>query len=75
MWPHINNRFNYPVKAAMVTLTDEDALDMEDPITRYCSSSLLLKLSDIGIPRVVDTWNEHTIAGTWLILLTSPNIL
>ena len=44
-------------------MVDEDELDMEDPLVKFCTSTFVLQLSDIGIPRVVKAWNAHEITG------------
>ncbi|XP_028515792.1 uncharacterized protein LOC114575330 [Exaiptasia diaphana] len=45
----------------MIELQEAEAINLESNIDRYCTSTLLLSLCRLGMERVVDAWNNHSI--------------
>ncbi|KAI2645015.1 Elongation factor P-like protein [Labeo rohita] len=54
MWPGINNWVNYPLKEALVQLQDQEAIGLEDSLTRFCTSSLTGQVCQIGMNRFME---------------------
>ena len=54
-------RVTYPIKRIIKSMDDCRAINMDCPITKYCVSSVLCRLCEVGMCRMVRAWNNHPI--------------
>ena len=65
-WVEVNSRVNYPLKTALVWMQQNNIIDLDDPVTKFCVSLMTGILSQIGIQLHVRSWNNHRIPGKYL---------
>ncbi|XP_065826874.1 uncharacterized protein [Oscarella lobularis] len=63
IWGEVNQRVNYPIKAVLNILVEQDALDLTDEKSKFSVSSVAMETSKVGMARFVDSWNMHPIPG------------
>lgn len=63
IWVEMNGRVNYPIKHALVHFDNSQIFDMEHEVHRYCVSQVACKVAGFGLQQVINSWNEHPIAG------------
>jgi hypothetical protein len=63
LWVEVNTRVNYPLKAALHELNDQDVIDMGNETTKFCVSHVTQNVATVGMNNVVSAWNAHTIPG------------
>ena len=57
IWPEVNSRVSYPLKATLYYL-DED-----DPVMKYSFSWLMFYVSSDAMQHLLDSWNYHRVPG------------
>lgn len=62
-WCFINQRVNYPMKAALRTLEEDGAFHLNDPVHKFCVSWVAVQVASHGVMAFISAWNSHRIAG------------
>jgi len=62
-WPEVNMRVNYPIKKILVELDNNQRIDMECDIQKFCVSAVACRVAQLGLNRVIEAWNLHPISG------------
>ena len=63
IWVEVNARVNYPFKNALLRMEENNLLDMEFDYVKHCVSAVTLIVARVGMQKVVQSWNNHTIPG------------
>lgn len=61
IWPEINSGINYPVKALLVQMENEEVIDMRNETHKFCVSWVTIHVIESAIAAFVRAWNSHTI--------------
>ena len=63
IWPEVNARINYPVKAVLVLMEDEEVISMNNEMHKFCVSWVTIKVIATAITTFVGAWNSHRVPG------------
>ena len=63
LWPEVNSRINYPIKAVLVRMETEELIDMRDSLHKFSVSWITIRLAASPVAAFVNAWNSHTIPG------------
>lgn len=70
VWIEVNQRVTYSIKRIIVEMDDQRVINMESYVERSCTSYILRRICMVGLRRMVDAWNSHTIPKKGI-----PNVL
>lgn len=62
-WPEVNQRVVYPIKDVLVRMENALMINLFDPVVQFCVSFVTMNVAEIGLKRVVASWNSHSIEG------------
>ena len=58
----VNNRVNYWIKRILIEMDNNQIIDMEDEVMKYCISAFSCMVSSYGRRQLVSFWNMHPVA-------------
>ena len=61
IWVELNHRVTYPVKQVIVSMDDQGTIDMSCTVTKFAVSTVLCRVCEVGMNRMVAAWNSHPI--------------
>ena len=62
-WGQVNQRVNYPLKAALRFLEENERITLSNPVAKFSISWVAMQVAYAGAETLVSGWNEHRIAG------------
>ncbi|KAK3734430.1 hypothetical protein QZH41_019756, partial [Actinostola sp. cb2023] len=60
-WPEVNQRVLYPIKETLVRMENSLLKNRLDPVEQFCISFITMNVVDVGLQRVLASWNSHSI--------------
>ena len=63
IWPEVNSRINYPIKAVLASMEEANIIDMRNNTHRFAVSWVGIQVAAPPIRAFVDAWNAHSIPG------------
>ena len=63
IWPEVNARINYPVKAVLVCMEDEEVISMRNEVHKFCVLWVTIQVVAPAIPAFIHSWNSHKLPG------------
>ena len=57
--PKLNSRVNYPVKRALISITEENDYIVSDPVLEYCFSWITNYICQVAIQHLIKSWKHH----------------
>ena len=61
IWVELNHQVTYPVKRVIVSMNNQGTIDMSCSITKFAVSTVLSRVCEIGMNRIVSAWNSHPV--------------
>ena len=59
----VNSRVNYPIKAVLVEMEENNEIDLESSHVKFLISWYTMRVSNVGTTLFVQGWNEHRLSG------------
>ena len=53
-----------PAKSEVIDMESQGRLHLTDPVSKFCTSYVLVNMCDVELERFIDAWNNHSISGS-----------
>ena len=63
IWPEVNSRVKYPIKAVLISMEEDDIINMRNNSHRFAVSWVGIQVVSSSFAVFVDAWNAHRIPG------------
>ena len=63
IWPEVNAHVNYPIKAILISLEEDELIDMSNELHKFCVSWVTIQVIAPAVTTFVSSWNSHVIPG------------
>ena len=60
-WVEVNFRINYPIKAILFEMDNNQMIFMNDDIHKFCVSFVPIEVASFDLETVVASWNKYII--------------
>ena len=57
----LNQRVTFPVKRIIRSMDASGVINMDCPTSKFCVFSVLCRVCEVGMWRMIDAWNSHSI--------------
>ncbi len=68
IWVEINSRVNYPVKACLNKMMENDSFNLDSDTHKFCISWFSIGVCCVGTKLTVLAWNDHPTPGIYIQL-------
>ena len=75
IWVELNQRVAYPVKRVVSSMDNDGHINMDDPITKFSISSVLLRVCEVGMKRFISAWNSHSVPNRGIPIIYKISII
>ena len=63
IWVELNKRVTYPIKTVLSSLDNNGIINMDCSVTKFAVSTVLIRVCQVGMNRMIAAWNSHPIPG------------
>ena len=70
IWVELNRRVTYPLKRVLTDMDNEEEIDLDSSLVKFCVSTVTQEVAKVGMNRMIMAWNAHALPHRGI-----PNLL